>query len=215
MRIASTFIIVSSRACASVALADEHHDMDRALEDNLRAEVKQSPDLAYSEHHIHIHAHRGVVTLDGHVKTEQQRQEMESLARNTTGVVAVKDELKTSIPGGEERSVRIPVYATAPPVVEPPPAVVTRPAPVIVPSYPNLKVQAWTEEDEPAADAVADQLQEQNVPASWLQNLNITVSHGDVTLRGFVDTHEQREMILSAVQRVVGIRAIYDQLVVR
>jgi hypothetical protein len=144
------------------------------------------------------------------------------MVRGTPGVVAVKDELQVELatPGiyGSTLptvSSTIPVYTTPFPETAPPVAVVTPPAPVIIPDYPKLKVQAWSSEDEPAANRIAHQLQADAVPTSGLENVTILVRNGKVSLKGEVDTHQDRNDIIASVQRAGGVRAIYDQMQIK
>ena len=146
MKIASLASIVASLCLTSVCVASETHDIDQGLESSLRATLRDK--------HVHVHAHRGVVTLDGKVPTEADRARIEALVRQTAGVVAVKDELRVTLPspgavGGVATSV--PVYVSPPPVITAPTTVVTSPAPLIVPEYPRISVQAWSPDDQPTA----------------------------------------------------------------
>jgi osmotically-inducible protein OsmY len=60
------------------------------LESTLRATL--------NERHVHIYVHEEIVTVGGEVRTEMDRERIDSLIRNTRGVLAVKDELKVTLP---------------------------------------------------------------------------------------------------------------------
>src|SRR6266853_1698401 len=120
MKIQSILAIVSSVLVANVAVGSEIHDADRALETNLRQ--------ALNQRHVHIDVHDGIVTIDGEVRTEQDRQSIDSLVRNTAGVAAVKDKLKVKFP--------TPGTSTYPPSIPPSvPSSVSTPVSTTIPVY--------------------------------------------------------------------------------
>lgn len=210
---AYTLIVISSLVLANISMASERHEADKAIETNLRATLNQR--------HVHVHVHDGIVTLEGHVRTEADRQSIDSLVRGTPGVAAVKDMLKVALPSPGDvvavpayrTTTTIPIYATPPPaeVITPAP-VVTLPAPVIVPEYPRLKVQAFTEEDEAMARRISRQLAIDAVPTEGIGQVTITVHLGVVSLKGDVESHEDHDALIAAVQHAGGMKAIYDQL---
>jgi osmotically-inducible protein OsmY len=226
MKIRTVSIIVSLLVFASACLASETHDIDKGIEKSLRSVA--------TERHVQIHVHEGVVTLDGQVPTPEDRQRLEALVRGTSGVVAVKDNLKVGMasanapvvapappapvevrPPEVRESVRIPVYTEAPPEAAPPSVTVVMPPPVIVPEYPKLKVQAWTADDGQVAHRIARQLKDDQVPTAGFGEVTITVRAGTVSLKGSVDSRGERDDIITSLQRTSGVRAIYDQLRVR
>jgi len=214
MKTASLLTVVSSLLFASACLADDTHELDRGLEGTLRATI--------NERHVQIHVHKGIVTLDGRVPTEAERDKIDSLVRSTPGVVAVKDQLHVSLPspgviGGTTTVIRstIPVYTAPLPEVAPSVTIVNPPAPVIIPEYPKIKVQAWSNDDEPTAHRIARQLQADAVPATGLENVTITVRNGNVSLKGLVESHQDRDDLIASLQRAGGFDAIYDQLQIK
>jgi osmotically-inducible protein OsmY len=208
MKTTSLALIVASALCASLSSASDTHDADHALESGLRATL--------NEKHVHIHVHKGIVTLEGRVPTEADRQRLETMVRNTPGVVAVKDELKVNLPspGAYGTPPSVPVYATPPPEIAPTAPVVTMPAPVIVPEYPKLKVQAWTDEDQPTANRIARQMRADAVPTAGFDNVVVTARNGTVSVKGSVDSQSEHDAIIAAIQRAGGISSIYDQLLI-
>jgi hypothetical protein len=211
MKTVSVLSIISSLFLASLCAASESHDLDRGLESSLRATL--------NDKHVHIHAHHGVVTLDGRVPAEADRERIEAVVRHTTGVVGVKDQLRVSLPSPAvlgQVPVSIPIYSTAPPeVVVPPTTVVATPAPVLIPRYPKLKVQAWTPDDQPAADGIIRELQLHPIVISGSDDVTITVRNGNAALMGVVDTGSDRQALISSIQHAGGVAAIYDQLRIR
>ncbi|HEV2210096.1 MAG TPA: BON domain-containing protein [Verrucomicrobiae bacterium] len=206
----AAFIIGSSLLLVAGCASDNLHESDRGLEGTLRAEVNQRE--------VHLDVHHGIVKLEGKVRTEADRQRIDSLVRNTSGVVAVKDNLKVTLPSpgiyGAYPS-GIPVHVGPGPDLPPTGPVATLPPPVVIPDYPKLKLQAWTGADEVVANAIARQLTPDAVPRSRLENVTITVRNGAVYLQGTIDTHEERDALIYAVQRAGGMNAIYDQLQVQ
>jgi len=208
MKITSlSMVVVSSLLFVGAALADNSHDADKAVESSLRATL--------NERHVHFHVHKGIVTLEGRVSTEADRQRLESVVRNTTGVVAVDDKLKVSLPspGAVGGLPSVPVFTTPLPEIVPTTPVVTAPPPaVIVPGYPKIKVQAFSADDEPTASRIARQLRVDGVPTEGFENVVITVRGGKISLKGSVGTKDAHDDIIAAIQRTPGVTAIYDQM---
>jgi osmotically-inducible protein OsmY len=87
------------------------------------------------------------------------------------------------------------------------------PAPVVIPDFPKLKVQATTAEDEPAATRIAAQLRAAAIPmTSPDEHVTVTVTGGRVSLQGVVASQEEHNALIAAVQQAGGISAIYDRL---
>lgn len=204
------FSIISSFCLASAAVASESHDFDKGMESSLRS--------AIHDRHVHIHVHRGVVGLDGHVQTEADRARIEALVRQTPGVVAVKDDLHVTLPSPAASGsvpVSIPIYASPPPVVVPSTTVVTSPAPLLLQEYPRLSIQPWSMDDQSTAVRIARRLQLNARPITIIDNVTITPQGGAVSLKGAVETAADHDALLTAVEQAGGVTAIYDQLRVR
>jgi hypothetical protein len=203
----SLLALGASLLFTTVAVADDTHEADRGLEGSLRT--------AINERHVHIEVHKGIVTLEGKVGTQADRDRIEALVRNTAGVAAIKDKLHVTMPTpgvyGANPST-VPVYATPPPAVAPPATIVTQPPPVVVPEYPKLRIRTSSSEDEPIAHAIAHQLRADSLPALGLENVSLSIMNGTVSLQGFVTSREQHDAVIAAIQRAGGVTAIYDQL---
>ncbi len=221
-----SLVVCSLLSFSLVAVGSERHEADEAIEKNLRTTLNQR--------HVHVNVHEGIVTLEGRVRSEQDREAIEAMVRSTPGVAAVKDRLKVALPApGEvappvtgvvtppekvvvpsERVVvgSIPVYTTAPPEAAP---VVTMPAPVVIPDYPRFKVQATSSDDLPTANRIARQLRGDALPASGYEDVAIMVRNGIVSLKGTVESRSDRDALINSIQRAGGMTAIYDQLQVR
>jgi hypothetical protein len=210
MKTAPLLTVVSSLLFATVCVASDTHEADRGIEGSLRATL---PDK-----HVHVHVHHGIVTLDGQVRTSQERDRLEAIVRNTSGVVALKDDLKITSPSpGTSPEFPagvpvVPVYTTPAPEVIPSTPVVTAPAPVIIPEHLKVKVQAWTIDDEPTANRIVRQLRIDGVPTTGLDHVQIMVRNGNVSLDGVVATQAVHDALIASLQRVGGANAIYDTL---
>ncbi len=220
-----TFVAIAG-ACFVVSCASPYHEADRGVEGTLRSTI--------TDRRVHVDVDRGVVTLEGKVNTEADRQRIDMLARNTAGVVAVKNKLKVLLPspgdyGAIPGSARL---RTAPPtavVTEPPAAVVTEPPgvvtvpvptdsappPVVIPDSPTVKVQPAASTDQAAARRIVQQLSSDPVATAESDNVTITVNSGTASIKGVVDSQSKREALVASVQRAGGINTIYDQLQVR
>ncbi len=217
--------VVIAAACVALSCASDHHEADRGVEGTLRSTI--------TDRHVHVDVDRGVVTLEGRVHTEADRQRIEMLARGTAGVVAVKNKLKVTLPTPGDYGA-IPgstPLRTAPPaaVVAEPPAIVTEapgvlvvptptgqvPPAVIVPNTPRVKVQPATSNDQATANRVAEQLSHDPVTTSESDSVTVTVNSGTASISGVVDSESKRQGLIGSVQRAGGIATIYDQLQVR
>jgi osmotically-inducible protein OsmY len=212
MKFQSIIAVSAALFIAHVAVAD---DADRALKTNLRHAINQR--------HVDIDVDKGVVNVDGEVPTDQDRQTIDSVIRSTPGVTAIKNNLKVKFPSPVtaavyQRSLRtraaVPVYTTPSPEETTPAGVAVTPVPVIVPDYPKLRVQAWTEKDRPTANQVARQLRAEALPGSNLDNVIITVRNGSATLQGTVAS-QTHDALIATIQNGGAVTAIYDQLQVK
>jgi len=194
---------------------------DLALEASLRDQLNHYGDLAGEAPNVQITARDGNVTLAGAVPSERDRQMIEAMVRNTSGVNSVSDQLRVGyVPTGASSST---VYATPPP----PPATASASAPVVTTPAPapivsnessdsmRLRVQGVTDDDRVLAQRIADNLRTDTVLPTLIPDVNISVAGGRVTLRGIVQSDSQRRAIISAVQRVPGVTSVYDELRLR
>jgi len=213
MKIQSIMAIVSSALLAVNVAASEVGKADKALKTNLKQAINQR--------NVDIDVDEGIVTLEGEVRTEEDRQAINDIVRSTPGVAAVKNKLKVKFPSPGTATYppsippaapgRVPIYTKAPPSVTTT-TVVTPPPPVIVPDYPKLKIQASTEDDLALANKIARQLRPESFPASGLDNVTITVRDGVAIVQGFTDSKQTHDALIASLQTAGGMTAIYDQL---
>jgi osmotically-inducible protein OsmY len=211
MKFQFVLAVVSS---AFLAVSVAASDTDEALKSNLKQAINQK--------HVHFDVDKGVVTVKGEVRTEQDRRAIDDMIRGTPGVVALKNKLKVKYPSpgtaiypssitpSDPATVSIPIYTTPPPKA--PARTVSPPAPLVVPHYPNLKIQAVRETDLPIANKIAQQLQAEPLPPSGLENVTIMVEDGIATVQGFTDTRQTHDALIASLQATRGLSAIYDQL---
>lgn len=184
-------------------------DQDRVLETSLRSRLSQYGALGPAAANVTISAQQGTVTLSGPVASEQDRQLIDSLARNTPGVAKVIDQMQpglapTSTPGQPPR-----VY------VVPPIEVRTPAGGAVVTSAPGIKIQPSSSQDRYLADRVGDALRSGAIPLVASDEITATVNNSVVYLDGTVSGDAEREAIRSILQRTSGITAVYDRLQVR
>jgi len=184
-------------------------EMDRALEASVRSQLNRYGDLSAAASSIQVAAQDGTVTLAGTVPSERDRQMMEVITRNTSGVVGVNDQLQVAYPPTG-------TYTTPAQVYPPPPAQVV--SPPQVPVYPagrNLAVQATTEADRAIAAGISERLRPDATITSLSPGVRITVTEGRAYVQGSVYNEEQRQTIISTVRNTPGVVAVYDELTLR
>jgi hyperosmotically inducible periplasmic protein len=190
------------------------NEADRALESSLRDQLSRYGDLASSAPNVQITARNGTVTLAGTVPNERERQMVEAMVKNTAGVTTVNDKLQvayspTGVYNGPTR-----VYST-PATAQPQPDVITSPTPTVTGDILNLRVQGVTEGDRVLGQRIVDSLRTDTVLPTLAPAVNINIAEGKVTLRGMVQSEQQRRAIIASVQRVPGVTAVYDELRLR
>jgi osmotically-inducible protein OsmY len=214
--LAATSSVILAAGCASTG-DHARRQADHQLEIGIRSEMDRYGELAAEEPALDIQAQDGVVTLKGSVHTEKDREMIDTMVRNTGGVVAVNDEIRVLYPptGAASGYVPAPVYTALPPgVTVPAPVIITGPA-AVPGEYPNSRVHAATQNDQALASRLVSQLGYDTVPAEWCQNVTITASAGNVFLTGYVDNEKEHHAIVSSMQHCPGVTAVYDQLQVR
>jgi hypothetical protein len=139
------------------------------------------------------------------------------MVRNTSGVVAVNDQMQVTYPptggfaptGGYQEPAPAPVYSETQSVPAP---VIREGAVIVVTAYPEMRLEAAANTDEPICRRLGEQLRFNSVPPEWLRGVTITVSGGAAYLRGAVAGQPQHDAIVSTVQHCRGVRVVYDRL---
>jgi len=188
----------------SAAASQLMTDSDRALIGTLRNALNENPTVATAARNLYLDSRNGTVTLTGTVPTEQDRQFIDNVVRNTAGVYEVNDQTQvTGLPTGASDSR---VYTTTPQGFV---------SPASAGTIFNLHVQGLDEPDRSTAQQILQELRTDTILPSLLPMVNITVSGGRVILEGNVQNDRQRRAIETAVQRAVGGNHVTDRLQVR
>jgi osmotically-inducible protein OsmY len=174
---------------------------DNSLLRQVRQQLNSYGRLGTIAQTVQMDAQNGVVTLSGVVPTQQDRDMINEVVRNTPGVVSVTDQLHVSnwSTGSSDSNSR--VYSGSQ-------AVGSEGAGQIF----SLHVQGLTPADRSLAQRVINGLQTDAVLPNVLPKVNIEVADGRIILRGTVQNEEQRRAIEDAVRRAVGVGAVDDQL---
>ena len=184
-------------------------DLDRNLEKNVRAQLDQYGRLGAAAANVQISAQNGTVTISGPVPSEQDRQMIDTLARNTSGVVSVNDQMQSALaPTG--------TIGQPPRVYVVPPVEVRTPVPSEpLIGAPGLRVQPATSDDRFSADRIADGFRSGGIPMAASDSVTAIVRGNVVYLQGTVASEADRQAVLSAVEHSAGVSAVFDQLQVR
>jgi osmotically-inducible protein OsmY len=168
----------------------------------VRHQFDRYGDLASVVPNIDISARGGQVTLLGSVPGEKERQMVLAMVKNTPGVVAVNDLLRVS-----DGQAYIPPTGRA----DEPNRLYASPQE----DYFNLHVQGLTDTDRTVAHQILQGLRPDASLASSVPRVNIYVADGEVTLRGIVQTMQQRQVIAAAAQNAVGVGNVRNELQVQ
>jgi osmotically-inducible protein OsmY len=193
-------------------------ETDRALEASLRSQLNRYGDLRAVSPDVQMYSQNGTVTLSGTVPNERDRQMIETMARNTPGVLGVNDQLQVVYPPTGAYTPPPQGTYTSPSQVysPPPPAAVITPTPApVYPVGPNMTVQATSDTDRAIAQGISERLRPQTTLNTIPSGVNINVTDGKAYVRGAVSNEEQRAAIISAVRNTPGVTAVYDELTLR
>jgi hypothetical protein len=147
---------------------------------------------------VTLYSRNGSVTVSGTVSTEQDRLAVVNAVRGTPGVVAVSDQLQI----------------TGPPIASTPTGRYEQER-VYAPSstdFFSLHVRGLNDTDRVLGQRILEGLRGDTVLPTLMPVVNIEVADNRVTVRGSVQSHEQKRSILSAVQRAAGVNNVYDEL---
>jgi len=167
-------------------------DQDLAL--SVRNEVARYSDLSGLLPNIDVLADQDRVTLLGSVPGSREKELIDTLVRNTPGVVTVNNRLRLM----DTRETLQPTGRTD-----------------ATGDYFNLHVDGLTEEDRRLSQQILAGLKTDAALASSVPKVNIYVSDGRVTLRGIVQTEQQRQAIETTVRNATGSANIRNELMVQ
>jgi len=189
---------------------------DAMLTDRVNQALRSSS-LGIAPNNVSVSAQNGVVTLNGTVPNQQQRQMIYDLVRNTSGVGSVNDQLQLS-------GAPSPVYPQPNTTYTPPPPAqypATSSAQTLAPNTAstgdvfNLHVQGLNEADRMLAQRILQGLRTDSRLGSLLPTVDINVAQGRVILQGVVQNEQQRAAIESVVRQATGGSNVEDQLQVQ
>ncbi len=217
---------------------------DSSVVDELKNGLKRNG-LPTPDADVHIYAQDGTVFLKGSVPTKDEKQMIDAIARETSGLANFNDELTVEPP--ELASTTSPLYFTAPdvPTNAPPPTppAVTQPLPLtptgraesrVYPATPDttqaaqppmqygdapggvtVNVVGATPADQPICRDLVHELRRDRALAIILPSIHIRVEQGLIRLQGSVRNEHEHSLIKSAVVKVRGGQSIDDEITVQ
>ncbi len=204
----------ASNAATTPALSN-----DTQLANAIHQQLQNDSSVASFASNIRVSAQQGTVMLSGYVPSDQARQQVDSIVRNVNGVTTVMDQLQVNPPTGRSEQVNRnysasqPQNNTAPTVPSPAPA--SPQAGAATGDIFSLHVQGLNETDRSLAERILQGLRTDTTLESMMPRVNINVSGGRVVLQGNVENQQQRQSIVSVVQRAAGSNNVEDQLQVQ
>jgi osmotically-inducible protein OsmY len=177
-------------AAASNSTISNANPTDSSLASRVREALRNQPTLANVTPNVQVTGNNGTITLTGSVPTEEDRNLIENIIKNTAGVTAINDGL-TIAPSATGRRATVPSDIF------------------------NLHVQGLSAPDRTLAQRILDGLRTDSLLGNLLPSVDIQVAGGKVTLQGTVQTEQQKQAIVSAVQQAAGADNVQDQLQVQ
>lgn len=185
-------------------------EIDRNLTDRLQQALKNDAATAPLTQNINVSSQNGVVTLTGSVPSEQQRQLVDNVVKNISGVKSVYDQMQLAGPAtgrATQESRSYPSAADTP----------RQPVPAAAGSMTagdifSLRVQGLNETDRNLAQQILQGLKNDSTLASMWPSVNINIAGGRVVLQGNVQTQQQKQVIGSVVERAAGGNNVVNQL---
>lgn len=196
-----TYAATSSTPTTYPAYTSGQNTTDNSLIRQVRQQLNSYGRLGTIAQSVQVDSQNGVVTLSGVVPTQQDRDMINQVVRNTPGVVSVTDQLHVSswsTGAGDNR-----VYSA----IQPQTLGSTGIGQIF-----SLHVDGLTPADRTLAQRVINGLETDTALPTVLPKVNINVTDGRIILRGIVQNEQQRRAIEDAVQRAAGVGVIDDQL---
>lgn len=186
--IATTAVMAACRQQVQV----DRSSKDVGLAQTVREQLEANPDKRGATSRVRVEAKDGTVTLSGTTDTAADKSLAERLARQTSGVTGIVNEIVVSGavvagPGEpfDERAVRELAGANGE---------------VIGPSSEDARIYSALRGKIVAYEATPK------------KSIFIDVENGDVTLRGMVFTTAARDGAVRAALKIEGVKAVRDQL---
>jgi osmotically-inducible protein OsmY len=214
---------------------------DSALVSEVRAAINNDPMLTSIAPSIQVIANNGTVTLIGNVSNEDQKLRVDYLAKGTSGVVTVNNQLQVP-PRPSGRSSQSSLYYNSPrqlqssasasdsdqpsrrlytngspvrndlsPTSERPVSRLYSQAPSGGESF-NLRVQGSSDADQKLADQVRQALRAETSLSGAFSRLTISLDNGKATLHGLVKSEDDKQRVETAVQKITGVTSVQNDL---
>lgn len=193
---------------------------DQALTERVQEALRSNNSVSGFAQNLQVSVRNGAVTLTGPVPGDQDRQTVDNLVRNVSGVVSVYDQLQVqpsatgrvegnsayenqsqqqqsqnqgqSQPGQFQQNQGTGTFRTG--------------------DIFSLHVQGLNQTDRSLAERILQGLQTDQALASQMPTVNINVTGGRVVLEGNVQSEQQRQTIGNVVQRAAGASNVENQL---
>ncbi len=169
---------------------------DREIAESIMSQLQQAKSQGRLKgFDLDLKVESGVVYLTGNVRSSAQRDLVLAAVERTAGVADLVDQLQVT--GADAR-----VANTNQPV---------KPS-TVVPASVDEEVAAGSG-DVTITDAIISKLQAQKASGALRGfDLDVTTTNGDVSLRGRVNSPEQKALVLDIARRVKGVRKVIDDV---
>lgn len=185
-------------ATMSVALPNWAMGGDREIAEGIMSQLQQAKSQGRLKgFDLDLKVESGVVYLTGNVRSSAQRDLVLAAVERTVGVADLVDQLQVT---GESRDTRaFSLNQTAKPST-------------VVPASVDEEV-GNDAGDVTITDTIINKLQAQKAAGALRGfDLDVTTTSGDVSLRGRVNSPEQKALILDIARRVKGVRKVIDDV---
>ncbi len=184
--------------------------MDRSLVDRIEQALRNNSSSSALADKVNVSALNGVVTLTGSIPGQQQRQWVDNIVRNTSGVKSVYDRMQIAASATGRVTPEVRTYSGASPA--PQQQTLNNSGNLATGDIFNLHVQGLNDTDRSLAQQILQGLKTDATLSSTLPIVNINVSGGRVVLQGNVQTEQQKQAIGSVVERAAGGSNVENQL---
>lgn len=98
---AVAFFSTVEAAAPSIAISSAHQETptERAISDRIRYSISRDKNFSNNARAIEVNTKGTIVTLKGAVNSDAEKQRLNSLAVQTTGVDSVNNQLEVKVPG--------------------------------------------------------------------------------------------------------------------
>jgi osmotically-inducible protein OsmY len=168
---------------------------DREIAEGIMSQLQQAKSQGRLKgFDLDLKVESGVVYLSGNVRSSAQRDLVLSAVERTTGVADVVDQLQVTGGSSETRATSQTKTST------------------VVPASVDEEVGSGAA-DVSITDTIISKLQAQKAAGALRGfDLDVTTTGGDVSLRGRVNSPEQKALVLDIARRVKGVKKVIDDV---